>query len=118
MPTEKIDWDDFTSLEEIVKLYYIDHKSVNEIASHLGVGETTLWRYMADNGLPCREQRTGYITLTGPPCPHCGSRKSRIIHSEPAKRWYKRRRRCLSCGRKFTTREVLIDELEWAPPPF
>ena len=40
-------------------------------------------------------------------CPHCQSAESKVIDSRPSKGNVWRRRECLSCGRRFTTTEVV-----------
>ena len=42
-------------------------------------------------------------------CPHCGYEDSKVIDSRPADEGerIRRRRECLSCGKRFTTHEVI-----------
>ena len=45
-------------------------------------------------------------------CPFCGYTESKVIDSRPAEEGatIRRRRECLSCGRRFTTYEVIDTE--------
>jgi transcriptional regulator NrdR family protein len=43
------------------------------------------------------------------PCPACGHDRSQTTDSRPAIDGTRRRRRCLSCGLRFSTRESLHD---------
>ena len=40
-------------------------------------------------------------------CPHCQSGESKVTDSRPGKGTVWRRRECLSCGRRFTTTELV-----------
>ena len=40
-------------------------------------------------------------------CPFCGSDKSTVIDSRPADDKIRRRRKCSSCGKRFTTFEIV-----------
>ena len=42
-------------------------------------------------------------------CPYCGYRESKVIDSRPAEEGssIRRRRECLSCGKRFTTYETV-----------
>ena len=39
-------------------------------------------------------------------CPHCQSLQHRVIDSRPRKDHIRRRRECLDCGHRWTTREL------------
>ena len=39
-------------------------------------------------------------------CPVCGNTNSKVIDSRPTDSEIRRRRECLSCGRRFTTYEI------------
>lgn len=43
-------------------------------------------------------------------CPKCGSRNNKVIESIPRKNWRTRRRKCVSCGQRFTTKEILVEK--------
>lgn len=52
------------------------------------------------------------------PCPFCSHRGSRVLDSRGSKSHYIRRRRaCLnpSCGKRFTTREMVTDDMAARP---
>lgn len=50
------------------------------------------------------------------PCPECEHRGSRVIDSRGSKGHYIRRRReCLKCQHRYTTREMVTDELASRP---
>ena len=38
-------------------------------------------------------------------CPYCGQSRSRVIDTRAARNGIRRRRKCLSCGKRFTTYE-------------
>lgn len=40
-----------------------------------------------------------------PPCPKCGGRLSRVLKAEITRHTKRRRRVCVACGTRFTTRE-------------
>ena len=42
-------------------------------------------------------------------CPYCSYSESKVIDSRPAEEWttIRRRRECLSCGKRFTTYEIM-----------
>lgn len=40
------------------------------------------------------------------PCTFCGHRGSTVKNSRGAKDYIRRRRKCLKCGKRFTTREL------------
>ena len=42
-------------------------------------------------------------------CPYCGYLESKVVDSRPADEWasIRRRRECLSCGKRFTTYETV-----------
>lgn len=42
-------------------------------------------------------------------CPYCGMRESKVIDSRPTDEYdsIRRRRECLSCGKRFTTYETV-----------
>lgn len=44
-------------------------------------------------------------------CPYCGFEDSRVIDSRPSDEKKRRRRECLSCGKRFTTYEVVEQPL-------
>lgn len=43
-------------------------------------------------------------------CTHCGHRGSTVKNSRGAKDYIRRRRKCLKCGKRFTTRELPEDQ--------
>lgn len=56
-------------------------------------------------------------------CPACSSEKHSVVHSTRRQNQVTRRRKCVSCGEKFTTRERLAElskeeneELDHSPP--
>jgi transcriptional regulator NrdR family protein len=51
-----------------------------------------------------------------PNCTSCGSRERKILETRRAQYDYIRRRcECLSCGKRFTTLEIPIEQLEITP---
>lgn len=40
-------------------------------------------------------------------CPQCGYAESKVVDSRPSDESIRRRRECLSCGRRFTTHETI-----------
>lgn len=44
-------------------------------------------------------------------CPYCGFEDSKVIDSRPSDEKKRRRRECLSCGKRFTTYEVVEQPL-------
>ncbi len=46
-------------------------------------------------------------------CPHCGYPESKVVNSRPANNdtAIRRRRECLSCGKRFTTYETIVEIL-------
>jgi transcriptional regulator NrdR family protein len=44
-------------------------------------------------------------------CPKCDSRLNRVVESVDRLRWRWRRRKCLQCGQRFSTRELWVGNL-------
>ncbi len=44
-------------------------------------------------------------------CPYCGSDQTRVVDTRPTSDGIRRRRKCLACGRKFTTVERVAPQL-------
>ena len=44
-------------------------------------------------------------------CPYCGFESSKVVDSRPAEEKKRRRRECLSCGKRFTTYEIVEQPL-------
>jgi len=44
-------------------------------------------------------------------CPYCGYESSKVVDSRPAEDRKRRRRECLSCGKRFTTYEIVEQPL-------
>ncbi len=44
-------------------------------------------------------------------CPYCGSEKTRVVDTRSSGDVIRRRRKCLSCGRKFTTIERVASQV-------
>jgi len=44
-------------------------------------------------------------------CPYCGSEKTRVVDTRSSGEIIRRRRKCLSCGRKFTTIERVASQI-------
>ncbi|MEE5991872.1 MAG: transcriptional regulator NrdR [Oscillospiraceae bacterium] len=44
-------------------------------------------------------------------CPYCGFESSKVVDSRPAEDRKRRRRECLSCGKRFTTYEIVEQPL-------
>jgi len=42
-------------------------------------------------------------------CPHCGNEDSKVVNSRPGEKSIRRRRECLSCGKRFTTYETVVE---------
>ena len=45
-------------------------------------------------------------------CPVCGKNQTKVVDSRPINGSVRRRRKCLICGHRFTTFEVISDEEE------
>ena len=104
---ERIYWDEICGLDTIVKHYYLDHWSLKRLADHLGVAATSLMQHMRRHGLPLRQRPRGeYIHKHGPPCPACGSNRSKVVWTKPKADHYRRHRRCEQCGSWFYTEEL------------
>ncbi len=56
------------------------------------------------NGQLCYLVRIGEITMK---CPFCGFEDTKVIDSRPSEGKKRRRRECTSCGKRFTTYEVV-----------
>jgi len=56
------------------------------------------------NGQLCYSDRIGEIAMK---CPFCGFEDTKVIDSRPSEGKKRRRRECTSCGKRFTTYEVV-----------
>lgn len=56
------------------------------------------------NGQLFNRLRTGELTMK---CPFCGFEDTKVIDSRPSEGKKRRRRECTSCGKRFTTYEVV-----------
>ena len=56
------------------------------------------------NGQLCYTDRIGEIAMK---CPFCGFEDTKVIDSRPSEGKKRRRRECTSCGKRFTTYEVV-----------
>ena len=56
------------------------------------------------NGQLCYSDRIGEIAMK---CPFCGFEDTKVIDSRPSEGKQRRRRECTSCGKRFTTYEVV-----------
>lgn len=45
-------------------------------------------------------------------CPICGHEESSVADSRPSDGYIRRRRKCLKCGGRYTTREMVESNLE------
>ena len=43
-------------------------------------------------------------------CPKCGATTSKVVSTEQFRKWRTRRRECLECGERFTTKEVIVEK--------
>ena len=43
-------------------------------------------------------------------CPKCGTEISKVVATYNCKKWRTRRRECLECGERFTTKEVVVEK--------
>jgi len=91
-------------------LYWEKGLSLNETADKLIVSVTALVRFMNENNIKRRDPR--YFkreVISGPECPSCGERESKVVAA-----WgltdegYERERCCKECGRYFRTVEMVI----------
>ena len=95
----------------IVDLYYAQGMSLDEIADKLIVSKSAVQQFMENSSLPRRDTKGSGQTRGGPKCPDCGAQNSKVLWSSLGEFYY-RHRQCRECKRKFTTKEVVEDDIE------
>lgn len=109
-----IDWEGmavkhgFNAPKELLEHLYWDKKlSTLEIADKLIVSNTSVWTALVKYGIPTRSRAK---IRSGPGCPKCSIGNSKVSHSVRTKAGVIRHRICNSCGTKFKTKEVVIND--------